>query len=474
MNVSPFALSDQERQKKTSPVAEDGPIRKVLFNSSLHTIVTFGERSIKVWDANLGCLTKSFKVTNSDISCACFDDRQMRMWVGEANGRCSLYSCCQTGHKMLTIEPQANSPVVAVRCVGVRLFVAYADGKMCVFDEIGPCSFSLARSFNEGFDTSNDLAQVSVHSAGLIATSSVSELCVKVWGLETGRIDFVLEISFEVCFLMFVGDYPLLAVCTTDSNIRLWNTQCSEIVGEFLNELPDDSLYSGLLGAALGSLLDSHSCASYAHADDWAPAPKKYGAPVSCGVFDPSEEAIYFGDEAGHCRKWGLKRFLQKLTDFQKLSSPELGGIRSKKSKPFHGQGPHLESVLNAPDFMWGHEFAHKGMVTSIELLAGRCVLTASVDGTCRLFDGGCGESQGSLVQSADSHTKSASWDPNKVLPDFRMEMQTRFDTPATPIFKSEAHAAKSESRIFENKMQRAARQSEVSAVQKKVPAAQP
>lgn len=58
-----------------------------IFSKVNHTITTASARTVRLWNASTGLLSKSFvNITEDNITAMCFDDRERKIILGEETG----------------------------------------------------------------------------------------------------------------------------------------------------------------------------------------------------------------------------------------------------------------------------------------------------------------------------------------------------------------------------------------------------
>ena len=453
---------DQERVRQ-DPVSDDGPIRIACYNDDSLTIFTTSERTAKVWDAILGSIKRLFRnVTSSDISAACLDDRKRKFILGEVSGCVTVFNY-RNGARMKCFLEQGTSPVVnLVYCAATKsVLAAYTDGIIRVYDENDIEACRVLRTFEEAYRHAGDLQCVSYLPKGTVVASGGNDHNdgVRLWDHDTGKCDMIMKIGkYEVLVMKFLDPYPLLAVCSSDSKVRIWGA-CHSLfkgtcVAEFTNEIPEDALVSESQREAVipnddndaGSMpidcvqleadrkkrarksllyITKRKLGQAMKANevppDFVQPEHRNTSPVCRLSWDAIDECVYTGDEGGHLRKWCIKLVLGKL-DTGILVSEYTGGRRRVTVEGGNGNMTVEQAAsLSSPSgceatsalvrFKWGMEAAHDGDITVVELTKEpRGILTASTDRCVKMWNL-AGRCMGLLLQGIKRGIQNPRWE---------------------------------------------------------------
>ena len=128
---------DQFRAK-AEPVTDALPVTMALFNSVSLTIMVISGKSVKIWDAILGSLkTEYSNLSESDLSCACLDDRERKFILGDVAGNMSVYNY-SNGALMKRFPPFDDGATVCdlIYCGHVKCVIASnIYGNIRIYDE---------------------------------------------------------------------------------------------------------------------------------------------------------------------------------------------------------------------------------------------------------------------------------------------------------------------------------------------------
>jgi len=212
---------DQFRAK-TEPVTDPLPITVALFNSVSLTIMTVAGKSVKIWDAVMGNLKLEYSnLSEWDISCACFDDRQRKVrggrgakegWkpltlysnisvrssprssqfiLGDVSGSMNVYNY-SNGALMKKFPPFDDGATVAnlIYCGHAKCVIAASiNGNIRIYDELDPENCIILREFDQNYIHKGGLNMIEyVHSSAMVvAAGAQGNDTIKTFDFETGK-----------------------------------------------------------------------------------------------------------------------------------------------------------------------------------------------------------------------------------------------------------------------------------------------
>ena len=233
---------------------------------------------------------------------------------------------------------RAQHPSAVVTLIYIEtskaVLTAYADGTIQILDEMDIETCKVKSHFDDLYFHAGDLHCVVYLDSGSIIASGGNEPSdgVRIWDSERGKCEgeALSTPDYEILSMAFLDDFPLLVVCSSDSKFRIWGMKHSNFKNDCVavrtNEVPEGGRVLPELSADQLGLDEESSPKILLPEIDRAMgglppgSPKRKvvagdgrkidqgKSPVSVVVWDAEEECIYTGDEAGHLRKWNLRR----------------------------------------------------------------------------------------------------------------------------------------------------------------------
>lgn len=190
---------DQGGERQLTKVSDELPITVALFNTTSMTILTASARTVKIWNALTGTLLRVYRdVAESDITSVCLDDRQRKFIAGEANGSVRVYNYAN-GAVMKSMVSHTREVSKLLYCNELKVVVSCSwDRSIVVHDEMDPEKGVVLRMMDHLRSHQADVSCADWnHTVSLVATGS-SDKTVRVWDLETGKLEALLPHPAEV------------------------------------------------------------------------------------------------------------------------------------------------------------------------------------------------------------------------------------------------------------------------------------
>ncbi|GBG28004.1 WD repeat-containing protein wdr-5.1 [Hondaea fermentalgiana] len=230
---------------------------KALFNSVLDRFYVAIGKYIQVWCAVAGdMIDEWYHVSDSEISCMCFDDRERKVVFGNVNGRVIVLnaingaimknvhlaeiapSAALTGHlsaPMDAAQPRAASDI-AVNQIHYnkedKCLIVLTSRSVFIFDEDATeekADGVLLPLFRVAFDMHEYEITASAFSyeLSLIATGSADK-SIRIWEFQQLRLEGeCIGHTGQVTAMSFVESYPLLVSADEDANLSIWTVRPS-------------------------------------------------------------------------------------------------------------------------------------------------------------------------------------------------------------------------------------------------------
>eukprot|EP01107_Rhizomastix_libera_P017717 TRINITY_DN8688_c0_g1_i2.p1 TRINITY_DN8688_c0_g1~~TRINITY_DN8688_c0_g1_i2.p1 ORF type:complete len:811 (-),score=161.63 TRINITY_DN8688_c0_g1_i2:34-2466(-) len=287
--ASSSRLYSFEYDKAGTPwLTDDFPFVTVLYNSASLTIATVSSKQIKIWDAVTGCLLNKFTgfQREGDITAACLDKRQRKMFVGMGDGNTLVVN--YSNGAVLKVLTKHSAEVSSVcMCDLTTTFTSSWDGTLVLHDdnlEDQPTSISKSyQSISDG-SVGKDITMATYSpELHVLAASTVSRY-VRIWEKDSTTFEAQLKPhTAEVTCMHFLAPYPLLATADALGHVSISTVRPApirnRIVFSFLNQLP---------GKSLPSVVHALS-------------------------FDPLQKILITGDDNGDITCWRISNLLETL-----------------------------------------------------------------------------------------------------------------------------------------------------------------
>jgi len=309
-----------------STVTDSQLVTCALYNDVSMSFMTVSDRTIKIWSAVTGRVSKIYHdVSNSEITTCCFDTRRRKVVFGNSDGEIKVlnynngvvmkeiqghsrdvsgvcYCCCDA-------ENSTNANVVA-SCSW--------DRKTKSYDEEDPEVLKPMRLM-EGHDADVTCLAYS-DTADLLVTGSVDLRGnnVRLWDLGTGQREPMMVLQHlpghvsEIVSVTFCGQLPLACAADAAGLISFTYTKPSRGCMQFF-------------------FLDTVTEMAY----DEATSPPLRGRQfaLSCISYDAESECVITGDEEGRIRVWCITEMLNQLDAMTVFPKGLLTRVREAKGE---------------------------------------------------------------------------------------------------------------------------------------------
>lgn len=280
-------------------------ITAALYNPIAMSFCSISERSLKIWSAVTGRVTKIYHdVSSSEITCMCLDSRCRKIIFGNAEGEIRVVNY-NNGVVMKSIQGHSRDVSGVVYCVrpneSPALTVASCSWDLLckTYDEEDPEFFRALRVM-DGHE--QDVTCVAYSdTAGLLLTGSVDfkNNNVRLWDLATAQREQIMFPSHlpghvsEIVACIFLGQLNIAVAADAAGIISFTYTKPSP------------------RGCMQFFFFDTETELAY----DEATSPPLRGRQfaLSCLGYDEQSECLVTGDEEGRIRLWELKIMLDQL-----------------------------------------------------------------------------------------------------------------------------------------------------------------
>lgn len=213
MKMSRFSLEMQVRYEV--PVC-------TLYNSVFRSIITISGRSIRMWSAVDGSITKEFKlIASSDVTAACLDDRQRKIIVGTQSGSIEVFNCVNGAYMKPGVSHAKE--ITAMRyCKEDRCVLSVGwDCNIMLQDEAPQDSLLLLRSMAHSHNFDINVCEFS-YPLGLVFTGS-KDCLLKVWDFQNMKPTGVcIGHTAEITAIVTLDSLPVVVSADANGIICIW------------------------------------------------------------------------------------------------------------------------------------------------------------------------------------------------------------------------------------------------------------
>jgi len=396
-----------------STVTDSQLITCAMYNDVTMSFMTVSEKTIKIWSAVTGRVSKIYHdVSSSEITTCVFDTRRRKVIFGNSDGEIKVLNY---NNGVIMKEIQGHSRDVSGICY-CCCDVENSNGKCVVascswdrktksFDELDPEILKPWRVM-EGHNADVTCIAYS-DTADLLITGSVDLKGnnVRLWDMTTGQREPMMVLQHlpghvsEIVAVLFCGQFPLCCAADAAGLISFVYTKPSRGCMQFF-------------------FLDTVTEMAY----DEATSPPLRGRQfaLSCIGYDEQGECVVTGDEEGRIRLWQITDMLDQLDSMGIFPSKlrarvkEANGAylpldeRTKKDAASPNQSG-MAQVTKDCVTLKARWIAHKDVIKTLQVVKEpNCIVSCGMDRRVHIWSM-TGEKYGTLLQGNPLQTNK-SW----------------------------------------------------------------
>eukprot|EP00281_Chroomonas_sp_CCMP1168_P016732 CAMPEP_0206215802 /NCGR_PEP_ID=MMETSP0047_2-20121206/2388_1 /ASSEMBLY_ACC=CAM_ASM_000192 /TAXON_ID=195065 /ORGANISM="Chroomonas mesostigmatica_cf, Strain CCMP1168" /LENGTH=801 /DNA_ID=CAMNT_0053638119 /DNA_START=93 /DNA_END=2495 /DNA_ORIENTATION=+ len=218
--VSPRRFEEFEFSYSNTPeLTDDQEVVCAFYNETLDSFVTAAGGHLRVWESSTGALQKTFTI-GTPIVCMCFDDRQRKFFIGDANGDVNCYNYL---NGVLMKEFEAHSAEVSqiTYCDEDKCLLTTSwDRSLCIHDDMDNDEGVLLRTMK---GHSKDITCMANSFALKLVATSGADGHILVWHYGLGLLEGICKgHSQDVTQLAFLDPHPMLLSSDILGNIAIW------------------------------------------------------------------------------------------------------------------------------------------------------------------------------------------------------------------------------------------------------------
>lgn len=304
-----------------STVTDSQLVTCALYNDVAMSFLTVSDKTIKIWSAVTGRVSKIYHdVSNSEITTCAFDTRRRKVIFGNSDGEIRVLNF---NNGVIMKEIQGHSRDVSGVCYcccdadNANIIASCSwDRKTKSYNEEDP-EFLKPMRIMEGHDADVTCIAYS-DTADLLITGSVDLKGnnVRLWDLQTGQREPMMVLQHlpghvsEIVSVVFCGQLPLCCAADAAGLISFAYTRPSRGCMQFF-------------------FLDTVTEMAY----DEATSPPLRGRQfaLSCISYDAQSECVVSGDEEGRIRLWNITDMLDQLNEMGVFPQKLLKRVRDAK-----------------------------------------------------------------------------------------------------------------------------------------------
>lgn len=394
-----------------STVTDTQLVTAAMYNDVSMSFMTVSERTVKIWSAVTGRVSKIYHdVSNSEITTCAFDTRRRKVIFGNSDGEIKVLNY---NNGVIMKEIQGHSRDVSGICYcccdsensndANTIASCSWDRKTKSYDEEDP-EFLKPLRVMDGHDADVTCIAFS-DTADLLITGSVDLKGnnVRLWDMTTGQREPMMVLQHlpghvsEIVSVTFCGQLPLCCAADAAGLVSFAYTRPSRGCMQFF-------------------FLDTVTEMAY----DEATSPPLRGRQfaLSCISYDPISECVVTGDEEGRIRLWNITDMLDQLDDMGVFPSKLLHKVRAAKGEflpleertkkdPASANQGGMAQVTKDCVHLSGRWVAHKDVVKTIQVVREpNVIVSCGMDRRVHVW-GMDGEKHGTLLQG---NGRNRSW----------------------------------------------------------------